>query len=94
MLNGIGGRTIAEAKNNITQKEAIAWSVYRNKYGSLNLGRRLEQGIALLAAAVINSQGGKADVADFMPHEPKPEEKVADINEVFGLFKKLKKVPA
>lgn len=94
MLNGVGGRTIAEAKENISHREAIAWSQYRNKHGSLHLGQRIELSIALLAVALFKSQGLKAELKDFMPNAEKPVEKFADIGEVFGLFKKLKKVPA
>ncbi len=94
MLNGIGGRTIAEAKENVSHAEALAWANYRNKHGSLNIGRRIEHGVGLLAVTWLRSQGIKADIFDFMPYADRPEEKLADINEIFGMFKALKKAPS
>lgn len=73
VLNGIGGCTIAEAKANISYSEVLAWSAYRDKYGTLNLGRRLELGTAIIAQQVNRGAGGKADLVDFMPNaEPQP----------------------
>lgn len=68
VLNGVGGCTIAEAKANISYSEVLAWSAYRDKYGTLNLGRRLELGTALIALQVNRGAGGKAELVDFMPN--------------------------
>lgn len=68
MLNGVGGRTIAEAKANIAYAEVLAWSEYRDKHGTLNLGRRMEVSTAIIALQVNRGAGGKAEFADFMPH--------------------------
>lgn len=73
VLNGIGGCTIAEAKANISYSEVLAWSAYRDKYGTLNLGRRFELGTAIVAQQVNRGAGGKADLVDFMPNAaPQP----------------------
>lgn len=71
MLNGVGGRTVAEAKASISYSEAMAWVAYRNKYGSFNLASRGEQMGAIVALQVHRMGGGKAELIDFMPHQEK-----------------------
>lgn len=85
MLNGIGGRTIAEAKERMSHAEFFAWCTYIQKRGSLNFGQRLEQGVALLASVVNRSAGGKAQMSDFLPDR---EEK--DMASIEGVFRMLK----
>ncbi|MNE63112.1 hypothetical protein D3C76_103640 [compost metagenome] len=72
VLSGIGGTTIAEAKATLSYAEVLAWVAYRDKYGSLNLGRRIELTGALIALQVNRGSGGKADLYDFMPHHVRP----------------------
>ena len=74
VLNGIGGRTIAEAQERISYPEFLQWVIYRRKRGSLNLGRRVEHGSALLATLYSNSKSknGGHKIHDFMPHEDEP----------------------
>ncbi|MFJ4493901.1 hypothetical protein [Pseudomonas atacamensis] len=69
MLNGVGGRTIAEAKERMTYQEALAWGRYIDRYGSLHTGRRLEASSAMVALQIHRLGGGLAEVLDFMPHE-------------------------
>lgn len=68
MLNGVGGCTIAEAKANISYAEVLAWVAYRDKFGSLNTGRRIELSGAIVALQTNRMGGGKAELTDFMPH--------------------------
>ncbi|WP_460150075.1 phage tail assembly protein T [Pseudomonas sp. S3_A03] len=68
VLNGVGGCTIAEAKANLSYAEVLAWSAYRDKYGTLNVGRRMELSTAIIALQVNRGAGGKAELVDFMPH--------------------------
>ena len=74
MLCGIGGRTIAEAQQNLSYGEVMAWIRYRRKRGSLNLGLRVERGAAMLAAMYANahSKDGGFRVNDFAPHLDEP----------------------
>lgn len=53
----------------------MAWLAYINKRGSLNIGRRIEFGSALLLTgyANMNTKNGGYKVYDFMPHESEPE---------------------
>ena len=64
----MGGRTIAEAKENLSYEEVLRWQAFRKKRGSLNVGLRLEEGFALVATAISRSVGGKAKFDDFAPH--------------------------
>lgn len=79
MLNGVGGCTVAEAKERLTYAEALSWFAYIRKRGSLNLGTRLEAGFALQAAI----QSGK-QMTDFMPHADRDAELSVE-----SVFKKL-----
>ena len=45
-LNGIGGNSLHQVKSNLTLKEIRQWTEYRNRRGSLNIGRRVEQAAA------------------------------------------------
>lgn len=70
MLHGIGGRTIEEAKENLTHMEVQQWAAYIRKRGSLNIGRRLEWGFAIIAQLLNNAHfKEKRSNRDFMPHE-------------------------
>lgn len=73
-MNGIGGRTIAEAKRRLTYGEFVTWMKYRQQRGSLNVGMRIERGSALLATlyANANAKDGGYRIYDFMPHEDEP----------------------
>ena len=79
MLAGVGGCTVSEAKERITYEEALAWSAYMQKRGSLNVGMRLEYGFALLAAMINNALGGKATLRDFMPHAEPQQGSIEDV---------------
>lgn len=68
MLNGVGGRTVAEAKENLTVTEVRRWIAYIKKYGSLNLARRVAEGSGLVAFTISRVNGGKAELEDFIPH--------------------------
>ncbi|MBW9244198.1 MULTISPECIES: phage tail assembly protein T [Pseudomonas] len=71
MLNGVGGRTVAEAKASISYTEAMAWAAYRNKHGSFSVTSRAEQMGAIIALQVNRLGGGTAELIDFMPHQEK-----------------------
>ncbi|MCJ0828701.1 hypothetical protein MN869_09600 [Acinetobacter sp. NIPH1876] len=61
------------------------WRAYRLKYGSLNLGRRVEQAVGNLMAFYANSNKGKGakpfSPFDFMPHEQKPKPVELDVED-------------
>ncbi|MGS3558634.1 phage tail protein, partial [Klebsiella pneumoniae] len=53
-MNGIGGRTIAEAQERMSLREFQVWVKYRNKYGQLNVMMRTEWGASLVASVLAN----------------------------------------
>lgn len=71
-MNGIGGRTIAEAQANMTYPEFIVWCKFRRKRGSLHLGMRTEESIARFTALYANSKtregAQRLHAEDFAPH--------------------------
>ena len=71
-LAGIGGTTIYQVKTNLTMLEINQWAVYRQRRGSLSVGRRIEQAAANIIAMNIN-KGLKfedwVEPLEFMPHE-------------------------
>lgn len=77
VLNGIGGQTVAEAKQKLTVSEFREWVKYRNLRGTLSTPRRLEQAIARACHLICIAAGIKKDAdlntpfstIDFMPHE-------------------------
>ncbi len=81
-MNGIGGATVAEAKERVSYSEALMWSAFIKKRGSLHTGLRLENGFALLAVMINRACGGKQKIEDFMPHY---EAKPADLADVMRL---------
>lgn len=74
MLNGIGGRTVEEAKFNLSYVEYLDWAAFVNKRGSINQGVRIEQGLAMVC--LLLTQGFKIKkgsgqsfmLQDFLPH--------------------------
>lgn len=71
-MNGIGGRTIAEAQENMSYPEFMVWCKFRRKRGSLNTGIRVETALAQLQAFYANCRSGKdaqrLHTEDFAPH--------------------------
>lgn len=75
MLNGIGGRTIAEAQQNMSLVEARQWAQYMQRHGGLNIAERVEQAAALICATGAQLMGNKnAKVDDFLPNRESDDE--------------------
>lgn len=77
MLHGIGGNTIAVARECLSAVEVQLWQAYRAKYGSLNPMIRSDQNTALLATLYANSKRGKNSPpfkqSEFLPyHKEQP----------------------
>lgn len=89
MLNGIGGRTIAEAKQRMSYDEAADWALYIRETGGLNRGERMEQGFALVAMLLARMMGNKqSKLEDFIPQRVEQE---ATIEAVLGVLKAAQK---
>lgn len=68
VLNGIGGCTIAEAKQNITAGEFNSWIKYINKYGTINPTIRLEASSGQICYTIAKTNGARGvKPMDFMP---------------------------
>ncbi|MCF6672314.1 phage tail assembly protein T [Raoultella ornithinolytica] len=71
-MNGIGGRTIAEAQERMSLREFKMWVKYRSKYGTLNVMMRTEWGAALVSSVLANINKSNNTqpfkVSDFAPH--------------------------
>lgn len=79
MLAGIGGRTVAEAKERMQYTEFLDWLTYRRMRGSLSVANRMESGFALIASMISRACGGNATPADFMPHVEPPDASLTDV---------------
>lgn len=74
-MNGIGGRTIAEAQQNMTLVEARQWAQYMRRHGGLNIAERVEQAAALICATGAQLRGiKKVKVNDFLPNRESDDE--------------------
>lgn len=74
-MNGIGGRTIAEAQQNMTLVEARQWAQYMRRHGGLNIAERVEQAAALICATGAQLMGKKkVKVNDFLPNRESDDE--------------------
>ena len=58
-------------------EEYLMWEAYVAKRGSLNVGMRVENAVALLAMLIQHARGIKADMADFMPHLHREEKEIS-----------------
>lgn len=86
MLAGIGGRTVAEAKRNISWGEFQDWMAYRLAHGPLVLHQRLEHGLALVAQTVASTiprkRGAKGPkLEDFLPRRAAQDEQPIELEE-------------
>lgn len=87
-MAGIGGNSIAEVKATLTETEIMQWAGYRQRRGSLNIGRRVEQAIGNLMAFYHNGKveaHNRIDPLELMPHEDdieiSLEEQLAQLND-------------
>lgn len=84
-MNGVGGDTIAEARKTVSYSEAMTWMAYISKWGSLNIGRRIEQSGAVVAkASYFGKTKDDVDIYDLMPHEEKPVATEEQIRKMLG----------
>lgn len=90
MLNGIGGRTVAEAKLSMTYDEFLDWDSYMRKRGTLNTGMRLEWLFARLGLQINHAAGGKAKFEEFARYHSEPESDIDQIARLLGV-KEVKK---
>lgn len=68
-MAGVGGRTIAEAKQRLSYAEVMSWQAYMRKRGPLCEQRRRDWSFALLAMLLDRQSGGRNEMIDFMPYD-------------------------
>lgn len=85
VLNGVGGRTIAEAMERMPYPEFLGWMAYRRKRGSFHPGMRIERGTALLATILHNvnrkSDSHPVSFYSFAPYHEEPAISMEDAME-------------
>jgi hypothetical protein len=92
-LNGVGGRTIEEAKERLSYDEAIAWMEYVGLRGTLNIGMRVEVMIAQLLVMIAKANrikkttGAEFTLTDFAIHLDKPELSLESAAKALGVKK-------
>lgn len=84
VLAGIGGRTVAEARRNISWPEFQAWMQYRAKHGPLHTQPHIEHAAALVAymvsSTVPRGKGQRgAEYSDFLPKRAATVEAANDV---------------
>ena len=76
----------------MTHAESLQWVAYINKRGSLNVGRRLDRGFAMLTKYLLTVNGHKAEIEDFLPKtERVQDEYIAKPEDVLNLFRAISK---
>lgn len=88
---GVGGRTIAEAKQNMSYDEFVAWCKYRSLQGGLNIGLRVDRAVSRALAVYFNamSKGKKLKPHDFSPYDQESPVDVDDVDQVFNTLKSI-----
>jgi len=92
---GVGGRTVAEAKERLTYTEALQWGQYIAQRGTLNLGMRMEAHTAQLMALVATAAGMKDasgkqyTPADFMLHKDEQESDTVNFDDALAAFQRI-----
>lgn len=66
MLAGVGGKTVAEAKANISVPEFTAWLTYRRRYGPVCPNRRADILNAHLMHLMAALQGNKSEISKWL----------------------------
>lgn len=72
----------------------MSWMTYIQQNGPLNLGIRIERGIALLATVLNRVHGGKAEFSDYLP-DRNPEAEITQVaasaQDIFSLLQAVKR---
>jgi len=85
VIHGIGGKTIAEAKRNLSHREFCFWRQYIETRGSLNFGLRLDERMAALKYMYAKSNSfDVSDQFDFMPYHDAPDIGFEEAMQMYG----------
>lgn len=86
MLAGVGGRTVAEAKERVSYAEFLDWMEYRERRGTFNLGMRMEFLMARLSTQVSQGLGGKTTFDEILRHHDTYDAECDDIGALAKLM--------
>lgn len=86
MLAGVGGWTVAEAKERISYAEFLDWMEYRERRGTFNQGMRLEFLMARLSTQVSQGLGGKTKFEEILRFHDTYEQEGDDIGAIAKLM--------
>lgn len=82
VLNGVGGRTIAEAKERMSLAEFESWWAYRQRRGVLNIGLNVERSVAVLSSLYAQTITKRpVRFCEFAPHFDQPKATFDDTDE-------------
>lgn len=88
---GIGGRTVEEAKSNMSYSEFLDWCKYREYWGPLHLGMRIDKAVARFLVHRFSSPKQRFKLHDFSPFDKMARDrKVLDSPDAF--FDKLSEI--
>lgn len=93
-MSGVGGATIQECKESLSWSEYLVWLKFRQKYGSLHHGMRVDRAVARAASFFGNAMSKKGGLRpeDFSPYDSAIEEAREVTNgEVFGFLASMAK---
>lgn len=68
-LNGVGGNTYEAVKRNMNMSEFSKWQMYYERFGSLNVGRRIEQHVGMIDLLLRSYFMKDVNPKDSLPHE-------------------------
>lgn len=91
---GVGGSTVAEAKERMSYAESVSWMAYMRKRGPVNVNKRLDHGFAMIATMINRFGGGKAEPIDFLPYVDRDEQSSGDAasaEDVIAFFRSKQK---
>lgn len=86
MLAGVGGRTVEEAKERMTNAEFMSWVAYTRRTGPLNLGTRMEFLMARQSTRIVrSSMGGKGDFVEEVRYQEEQHASLDDVAKLMGV---------
>ena len=93
MLCGVGGRTVAEAQRRLSYAEFVDWCRYRDQFGSMHMGMRIDRAVARHIAAYLNTLSKRTFRAeDFSPYDQPAARAPVDVNDLNAVWQVLKGV--
>jgi hypothetical protein len=88
VLSGIGGKTVAEAQENVSYHEFRRWMEFRHLRGPLHFGTRIDRAAARMMTLYINANRSKGTTPvswwDFLVYEEEPAVSLEDARKTWN----------